>query len=218
MKRILCRSMAALILAAPWSAHATPVPVGYEIGSYGPVGGYSASWLHDANHCGGPGPDSGETLWKCSQDGSKAAISGTIFGTLGSGIFSIDGGTLTIAGMGSVAVTGGSLSGPFVAGAYGAPSDLLWHLVTDVGTFYAESMSMGASGPNQFSADEFVIWAQTEDAYAGCSGPDCQRWGIDLYGKRIPVPEPGALTLFGLGLVVMIAIMRRRRRVLCHEP
>lgn len=214
MKRTFARLVAALIVGIPSLSPAAPIAVSYEIGPYGPVDGFWASWLHDADHCGGAGPDSGATLWKCSADGSKAAVTGTLSGTLDGGIFTVKTGALLIDGI-AYGIGGGTLGGTWVDGAYlDPPSSLNWHLVVNgLGTFYFESMSMGSSGPNQYDADGFVLWGQNLDAYNDCSGRDCLRWGIDLYGKRVPVPEPGTLALFGLGLMAMTMIARRRRAV-----
>ena len=198
----------AFIATAFTTAQADPINVTYEIGPYS-SGGYSASWLHTASGCTGEGPDSGDDLYMC---GHVTPASGSIMGILDGGILTVTGGYLHMFGN-NYAVTDGQLGGDFTD----AGNNLLWFLDIDwFGTFYFESIDMGAGGPNHFYGDEFILWGQNDDAYR-CGGlsyeeqknMECSAWGIDLYAQQ--VPEPGTLALLGIGLLAMTLVNRRRR-------
>lgn len=212
MKRIFFRLGGILLLVLPISVMADVINVAYQIGPYNP-GGYSASWLHHATHCSGStGANSGRTLYKCDgNSGDNNAVTGTVSGTYDTltGIFTIDGGELVVDGMGTYGVSGGSLGGSFGDGT-AAVTGLSWSIIVDVlGTFYFEDIGMDPGGPTVYDADQFILWGQNGNAYECSPGACANRWGIDLYGERVPVAEPGILTLLGLGLLTLGA--RRRR-------
>ena len=204
---------------------ADTIDVTYDIGpSPAGLGGYSASWLHSADDCEGVGPDSGATLYMCNAPGGDLiAITGTIEGVFDtvSGILSITGGMLTD-GTESWDILGGQLGGEFAASGI-----LNWVIeIADLGVFDFEDLGMA---PNRISADELILWGQNHAAY-WCPPDDEQclrnfetefdlepdslsRWGIDLYGTRASVPEPGTLALLGFGLLAL-GVTRRRRPIL----
>ena len=198
-----------LLLTLALAAPADAFPVTYKIGPYS-TGGYSASWLHTASGCPGTGPDTGDTLYMC---GYATPVTGLLTGTLDAGVFSIDGGYLNIFGH-NFNVGLSSLGGDFT----NAAGDLLWFLNVDsFGTFSFESIAMGTGGPNHFGPDHFVLWGQNDDAYDCASLPydsdakkGCLPWGVDLYGERVSVPEPGTLALLGIGLLGIALATRRR--------
>jgi len=208
MKKTLLQTLAILVIGLPTLAVADPIEVTYDVGKYySPGGGYSASWVHLATGCKGTG-SSGETLYMC---GKKKSIGGTITGLLDhSGVLTITGGLLTIP------LHYFDLVYDDISGSLGGNDD--WTIsIAGLGNFLFEDFGMGPGGPNSFDGSEFVLWGQNEPAYRcrpnyfnWCGGP---RLGLDLYGSGNPVhvPEPGTLALFGIGLLGLGLVRRRRR-------
>ncbi len=200
------------ILALP--VHATPVayePVSYEIGSYS-QDGYSASWVHEATGCAGAGPTTRLPLYMCGD--ALPSIEGTVKGNYyrHGGYLQVTGGSLKI-GNGNYAVGSGYL-GSFRAGS-------VWFLkLENFGMFLFENLDKGKGLPNYFDYDKFILWGQNLSAYFCRPGKRyCgPRWGIDLYGKRTSVPEPGVLALLGIGLLAIAATRRRRNVKTCDVP
>lgn len=198
LKRTVLHFVAAGVLGLPLMAAAVPIQVTYDIGPYA-ANGYSASWLHSATGCSGSnGPDTLATLYMCG--GSLYGVTGTIAGLLNGGVLAVNGGSLNIANN-NFDVLGGSLGGS------------LWTLsIQYLGLFQFESINLGAGLPNSFDGTELILWGQNQAAY-NCAPytwcKDGKRWGIDLYGT-VRVPEPGMLALFGIGLIGL-ALVRRRK-------
>ena len=165
-------------------------------------GGYSASWLHGATGCSGPGP-SGGTLYMCG--GPLLEIVGSITGELDGGVLTIMGGSLNIGGT-DYGVLGGML------GAFPAV-DFMWSIViAGLGTFYFDNIYMGTGLPNHFDGNDLILWGQNWNAYFCAVGrAGCDRWGIDLYGAKSSIPEPGTMGLLGIGLLGLDFSMRRRK-------
>ncbi len=197
----LIRILALTMLVSPLTVSADPVSVSYDIGPY-IEGGYSASWLHGATGCSGPGP-SGGTLYMCG--GPVLEIVGSITGELDGGVLTIMGGSLNIGGT-DYGVLGGML------GAFPAV-DFMWSIViAGLGTFYFDNIYMGTGLPNHFDGNDLILWGQNWNAYfcaVGTAG--CDRWGIDLYGAKSSIPEPGTMGLLGIGLLGLGFSMRRRK-------
>ena len=198
--------IASLILAGSSIVHADPIEVSYEIGSYS-TGGYSASWLHEATGCVSTGP-AGAPLYMC---GARTDISGTINGMLDNGFLAVTGGMLNVGGT-DHRIRGGNI-GDFDELVPGTA----WNLrVRGLGNFLFEPLGMGPGSPNYFDGTTMILWGQNRPAYRCspneyCNGRD--RWGIDLYAKRVEVAEPATLALFGIGVLAMGLIRRRRTAV-----
>ena len=207
-KRIILTIAAFGVFTFSGFASADPIPVTYEIGPYA-ASGYSASWLHAADGCGGtPTGGSGSTLYMC---GSADAATGLLSGSFDAGILTITGGSLWVNGSEHL-ILSGSLGGAFTYGT-GANTSSWFIELAGLGTFFFEGFDMGDGRPNEMSLDEFILWGQNLDAYQCAPGnTECDRWGIDLYGHRVDVPEPGTLVLLSAGLFGM-ALMQRRRKV-----
>ena len=204
MKQRTVRGIGCIGLCLVMMATANAVPVTYEIGPYG-EGGFSASWLHAANGCDNTvGPQSGSTLYMCGDQ--QTSVTGRIKGDLNAGYLAITGGTLMIGGSSFDVIPYSGLLGPFGLGnAYGFG-------IEDHGFFVFEDINMGSGRPNYFDGEELILWGQNYWSYV-CEPGQCakvQRWGIDLYGRRIAVPEPGTLALFGIGLLAMTVLRRRK--------
>lgn len=208
IKQWTVKTVLTLAIALPSIASADPIPVTYEIGSYAP-GGFSASYLHESTGCpSASGWKTGKNMWMCngSSNDDLISITGSISGILGDdGILSNISGSLTD-GTTTFTIVGGTL------GAFGGGA--VWNLaVNPFGSFYFESFSMGSGMPNYFDGNEMILWGQTLGSYycqptsTTCDGP---RQGIDLYGKRVGIPEPGTLALFGTGLIGLGLAWRRR--------
>ena len=190
---------------------ASAVPVSYEIGSYS-AGNYSASWVHGATGCSGTNSSlpGGGPLYMCGDP--ILPVSGIIEGDLIGGFLNITGGSLLIDGV-AHAVGTGSYTPDFLSSVFGAAFG--GFEIEDYGYFIYEPFNMGPGMPNYFDGNEMILWGQNVAAYL-CT-PDeedsCHygpRWGIDIYGQRITVPEPGVLGLFGFGLLALAATRRRK--------
>ena len=192
-------------------ASANATPVAYEIGSYS-AGGYSASWVHGATGCSGtqsmlPG---GSPLYMCGDP--ILPVTGIIEGDLINGFLTVTGGSLLIDGI-SYAVGGGAFPPDFLTSVFGAAFG--GFEIENFGYFIYEPFNMGPGMPNYFDGDEMILWGQNVAAYL-CTPDEADschfgpRWGIDIYGQRISVPEPGVLGLFGLGLLALGATRRRK--------
>ena len=200
MKRKILGCLALLTLTMSGFALADPIPVTYEIGTYA-EGGYSASWLHEATGCVTTG--SLGDLFMC---GAAQVLTGTLTGDLENGLLTNIGGVFYIGGE-SYNVLGGQL-GVF-------ENANIWSItVESLGVFLFESLYMGDGMPNFFDGDQLILWGQNLHAYncdprfADCSS--YSRWGIDLYGHKVSVSEPGTLALLGIGLLG-VGISRRRK-------
>ena len=107
----------------------------------------------------------------------------------------------------------GSLGGAFGDGTSDVTA-LNWFLDVDsLGTFYFEDIGMGPNGPNTVTLDTLILWGQTLAAYNCLPGQCTGRWGVDLFGARVTVPEPGTLALMGVGLLIFALRRRPRRRL-----
>ncbi|MEL7185808.1 MAG: PEP-CTERM sorting domain-containing protein [Pseudomonadota bacterium] len=210
MKSVKRFMLVLCFVGAPMLASADPIRVAYQIGDYS-AGGFSASALHTADGCRATGPTTGANLYMC---GSRVIddVTGMIYGILrDDGSLRIRRGFLNINGE-RHRIRGGGLD----------PSrELFGGLdLAGYGIFLFEHLNMGAGLPNSFNGDELILWGQNIRAYEcdGSRSRACLRrgWGIDLYGKRVAVSEPGTLALFGLGLIALGASRRRKNALVSH--
>ena len=195
------------------TAQAMPIPATYEIDTYS-NGSYSASWIHTATGCKTKGPNR-LPLYMCGK--KLPSIKGTVSGLYYQdyNVLRITGGALHIGGD-SYKVGGGYL-GTFTG-------NRIWSLkLQNFGHFFFENLKNKPGLPNYFGPDKFILWGQNLSAYF-CGGHSYHkrkkcgpRWGIDLYGKRTKVSEPGTLALLGIGLVALAAT-RRRKAALTPNP
>lgn len=199
-------SCAALTLLWAGTAQAVPVPATYEIDSYN-NGSYSASWIHTATGCR-TDRKYRLPLYMCGKKlpSIKGSISGQYYQDYN--VLKVTGGSLHIGG--DAYHVGGGYLGSFTG-------NRIWSLeLQNFGRFFFENLGNKPGLPNYFGPDKFVLWGQNLSAYF-CGrhsyrkcGP---RWGIDLYGKRTKVSEPGTLALLGVGLLALAATRRRKTAV-----
>lgn len=204
------RIAASLLALVPILAQA--VPVSYEVGAYAD-GGFSASWLHSADGCRG-GPKN--LLFMCAgsaEDSFAIGIEGGwLSGDYDDGELTKITGELWLAAndrFGTLTIENGALGGGFWYLDYALDAVLL-------GRFVFEPLDMGPGRPNLYGLDELILWGQNWDAYAVGLFGDAVRFsdhhrplGIDLYAELVEVPEPGPLSLLGIGLLICLAARRR---------
>lgn len=200
-----------LILFLTGTAHAVPIPATYEIDTYS-NGSYSASWIHTATGCKTQGPHR-LPLYMCGKKlpAVKGSVSGLYYQDFN--VLRITGGALHIGG--HAYKVGGGYLGSFTG-------NRIWSLkLQNFGHFFFESLNKKPGLPNYFGPDKFILWGQNLSAYF-CGGRHSYRkcgprWGIDLYGKRTKVSEPGTLALLGIGLAALAVTRRRKATVTTQE-
>ena len=196
IKRYTSALLLSLLTAAAYAD-----PIIFEIESNYSAGGFQASYLHGSTGCRSAGPDSGETLYMCGNP--LQSITGRIEGNLNGGQLQINGGSIQV-GTASYDIYSGVIN-PFGTG------DVSWFLMEHYGQFMFENISMGTGKPNYFDGNTMILWGQNMWAYNFDPGyfSDYRR-GIDIVARKVTVPEPGTLSLLGLGLLGA-ALTRRRR-------
>ena len=199
---IIKHLVSALLLSLLASAaNADPVVYEIEIG-YG-AEGFQASYLHGSTGCRRTGPNTGDTLYMCGSP--LDSITGRIEGDLIGGLLQITGGSIHT-GSDSYRIFDGRL------GSFGG-NYIWWFTMEHYGEFWFESIAMGAGKPNFFDGHTMILWGQNMSAYNRYPGTmDHRRRGIDIYARKISVPEPGTLSLIGLGLLGA-GLARRRRTI-----